>query len=873
MDHSQPRFSASLKGEFEKVLEMLEPTSPEEIATGRTADLPGALAILGQSLELSGQGVLLLLVEEIVRTQDVTTPAATGPQREANQVLRTGLARLTHGVSPADLVSASRLPLEILNDLRALRGAPLLTESPLFDAGSDVGLFDGDNSPAGSRWTDTELRELGKGLRPYYQKGLVPWLRGDDAPGSLELMQVVLERLADLGADRPGGALWSVALGLVDALVVGAVSAGPAIRRLYGQLDRELKRLRDEGAAALRVASPPALLANLLFYLEGAEVCEPRPRRTRDNFGLGQRFEISSLSAAQRERTADEMRGQLDAVAQFLEADQPDDLSRQAQALSTLGLAADTLALLGRTSQRRLLVSLCTRVVDAQVPLMQTQGTQGTQARTMAADLRDVLDLATDAARELSSADAHSGRFGPTGSGGRARRRSGELVPHRLQHEFHHLRDVLRRIEHQAKPDAIAHAHADPPGDHEATPFTVDLATAQQIRTEPRMLDFAALAERLGGLSAGTTDRAPDGEVAANLNADPHANVDPDVDPEPYPESDAGPDFDGPSLDGSDLFGTSDATPESPEAADPLRQLEDEGIALDATLLENLSTVAGALNQTRAGAEDRVGDVRNGLESMGDTLRDLRSHLRGVAMETQSHAPGAGPASRAPMGAPTATQDPFAPDPFSGSALSDSALGNLGNRLEQLSSGLDTLQDMQDTISSLAGEAQSFLTRQAREHVGLRDELARAPGAEQVSGGVEGSGELLMVRVGDQQFALPLDRVAGVSRLESPLSSHRDGPLGTFPYAGHECRLHYLGELLHLGENREPEVDAVVVLAGEHDWIALLVDELCGRRQLETVDLGPQLTGVELVRAAALNADDPPVLLLEPTALVRAGLA
>lgn len=870
MDHSQPRFSASLKGEFEKVLEMLEPTSPEEMATGRgadlSADLPGALAILGQSLELSGYGVLLLLVEEIARTQDVTTHASPGPRREANQVLRTGLARLTRGVSPADLVSASRLPLEILNDLRALRGAPLLTESPLFDAGSDVGLFAGDDSPAGSRWTDTELRELGKGLRPYYQKGLVSWLRGDDGPGSLELMQVVLERLADIGADRPGGALWSVALGLVDALVVGAVSAGPAIRRLYGQLDRELKRLRDEGAAALRVASPPALLANLLFYLEGAEVCEPRPRRTRDNFGLGQRFEISSLSAAQRERTADEMRGDLDAVAQLLEADQSDDLGRQAQALSTLGLAADTLALLGRTSQRRLLVSLCTRVADARVPLMQMQGTQ---ARTLAADLRDVLDLATDAARELSSADAHSGGFGPTGPtglGGRARRRSGELVPHRLQHEFHHLRDVLRRIEHQAKPDAIAHARADPPGDIEAKPFAVDLATAQQTRTEPRMLDFAALAERLGGLSAGTTDRAPDGEVAPNLNADP------DVDPEPYPQSDARPDFDEPSLDGSDLCGDTDATPESPEVADPLRQLEDEGIALDATLLENLSTVAGALNQTRAGAEDRVGGVRNGLESMGDTLRDLRSHLRGVELETQSRGAGAGPTPRTPMGAPTATQDAFAQDPFSGSALSDSALGNLGNRLEQLSSGLDTLQDMQDTISSLAGEAQSFLTRQAREHVGLRDELARAPGAEQVSGVVEGSGELLVVRVGDQQFALPLDRVAGVSRLESPLSPHRDGPLGTFPYAGHECRLHYLGELLHLGENREPEVDAVVVLAGEHDWIALLVDELCGRRQLETVELGPQLTGVELVRAAALNADDPPVLLLEPTALIRAGL-
>ena len=786
MESAQQRLGASLEQGLGKVLDAVLQMEAGSLSFD-ARDVAASLGVISQSLEARGRGALVLLVEEIASTVQAVERDGAAPRQETCRVLRAGLAELTRGVAPS--------PLVVLNDLRALRSAPLLTESPLFDTGADVGL---PAPPPGSPWTDTELRGLGRGLRPYYQKGLVSWLRGEDRAGSLELMQVVLERLADVGAGRPGGVLWWVALGLVDALSVGALAAGPALRRQFGQLDRELKRLAEEGEAALRIGPAPGLLCNLLFYLECAGPCAPRPRRIGGTFGLGACFDVSALSAEQRERATDEVRGVLHAVAQLLDAD-PLDASATPVAVSpTLDRACDTLALLGLIVQRRLVLSLNAR-------MRVSEGLTDDQARAIAARLRDALDVAVGPGHEQAFVDLAS----------RARRRSGEVLPRRLQHELRHLREAMGRIERQRAPEAVATPSA------EADPLEVRMepGSPRHDSGEPRMLDFAALAERVDGLSSETMEHWPEPET-------------------PLP-SDVGLAAPSGAADGD---------------GDPLQRLQEDGVALDSTLLENLSTVAGALDEVRERAEGRVGGVRDGLENMGDTLRELKSYLRRVELVAEAHAPSASPR-----------------DHIAGSPLPELALADLGGRLHQLSSRIDSLQNMQDAVSSLAGEAQSLLTRQAREHVDLRQELARAPGAADATTVVEGSAEVLVVRIDEQRFALPLEQVMSVSRLPAPRSAYRTG--GSFAHGGLDCELHYLGELLDIPAGRDRDLDAVVVLAGEATSMALLVDELCGRQRVRTVDLGPQLTGAELVRAAGLNADDPPILILEPAELVRASRA
>ena len=133
--------------------------------------------------------------------------------------------------------------------------------------------------------------------------------------------------------------------------------------------------------------------------------------------------------------------------------------------------------------------------------------------------------------------------------------------------------------------------------------------------------------------------------------------------------------------------------------------------------------------------------------------------------------------------------------------------------------------------------------------------------------------QALIVRVGDETYALPLATVEGVVRLpRSIVARHlgREGPL--FEYGGQKYRFQHLGNFVGLGASHLPESDVslavVLIRAGEHST-ALVTDELVGSREIVVKSLGPQISAIRGIAGATILGDGRIVIILDMGALVR----
>ncbi len=135
----------------------------------------------------------------------------------------------------------------------------------------------------------------------------------------------------------------------------------------------------------------------------------------------------------------------------------------------------------------------------------------------------------------------------------------------------------------------------------------------------------------------------------------------------------------------------------------------------------------------------------------------------------------------------------------------------------------------------------------------------------------------LMVYLGDDLYAIPLNTIEGIVRV-SPyeLDSYYENPDHPFSYAGQEYQLRYLGELLH-NRKRTAGVGGapvpVVLARGADHAVALEVDTLAGSREIVVKSLGPQFGGVTGISGATILGDGRVVVILDLVAMIRAAYA
>ena len=312
-----------------------------------------------------------LLAEEMEQLAQALMEGRVSNQGEALEVLMQAILQL-----PAYLEriqSARRdLPmvvLPLLNDLRAARGEKLLSETSLFSpdlSGRQPAL----SHDSLDKLRTAELPALLRKLRQMLQMALVGIIRNQDLATNLGYMARVFARLEALCKDAPLGSLWQIASGMVEGLANGSVVNGASVRTLLRQVDKELKRLLEQGADGINQAAPDDLAKNLLFYVAKAPAQSPRIRALKEQYRLDDALPDSDVVDEERARLAgpdrDAMRSVVAALCEelvrvkdsldlFVRSDrkQVADLDGL---LAPLKQIADTLAVLGFGQPRKVIV-------------------------------------------------------------------------------------------------------------------------------------------------------------------------------------------------------------------------------------------------------------------------------------------------------------------------------------------------------------------------------------------------------------------------------------------------------------------------------------------------------------------------------------
>jgi chemosensory pili system protein ChpA (sensor histidine kinase/response regulator) len=132
----------------------------------------------------------------------------------------------------------------------------------------------------------------------------------------------------------------------------------------------------------------------------------------------------------------------------------------------------------------------------------------------------------------------------------------------------------------------------------------------------------------------------------------------------------------------------------------------------------------------------------------------------------------------------------------------------------------------------------------------------------------------LVVRTGEEYYALPLPTVEGVVRLaRAEVMQHLRSESASFSHSGIRYRLQPLALFVGMEASPLPEQDVtipvVLVRAGEHST-GLIADELVGSREIVVKPVGPQISGIRGISGATILGDGRIVVILDIGALVRA---
>ena len=375
--HLVARELAATLNDVRVALEAAAETPADKAHVAKAAELMrGARGVL-RVVEVYGAA---LLAEEM----ELTSRWLAGSETDARQFvegldalmrasvqLPTYLERVLGGGRDLALVL-----LPLLNDLRAVRGAPLLSEGTLLSLN-----LSSEKSPTlrevGAPEPKLTVMQWARRLRPKFQAGLLGLIRGDGEDRGLPSLIEVANRMESIATTAPLYQLWWVTGALLDALRAGGLEASVTVKRLLGHADRELKRLYTEGEEAYTGSPPIELLNNLLYYVARATTRGERVDAVRSSFRLGELLPVDESVEQERESLSAPSVRLMRTVAAAIKEDlgrvkdaldlytrkggPPEELAPQVDLLKKIG---DTLAVLGLGSVREQVQGELSRLAD-----------------------------------------------------------------------------------------------------------------------------------------------------------------------------------------------------------------------------------------------------------------------------------------------------------------------------------------------------------------------------------------------------------------------------------------------------------------------------------------------------------------------------
>ncbi len=187
--------------------------------------------------------------------------------------------------------------LPLLNDLRSVRGSPLLSEGTLLLLNLKS---DQPAKPQQGGEPPISVALWARRLRPRFQVGLLGLIRGERTEQNLEIMAKVAEKLEQVATTQPVFQFWWVTGAILEALRANGLDASATLKRLLGQADRQIKALYEAGEARYCEDPPVDLLNNLLYYVARASVAGGRIGAVRASFKLAELLPVDDSVEQER---------------------------------------------------------------------------------------------------------------------------------------------------------------------------------------------------------------------------------------------------------------------------------------------------------------------------------------------------------------------------------------------------------------------------------------------------------------------------------------------------------------------------------------------------------------------------------------------
>ena len=174
--------------------------------------------------------------------------------------------------------------LPMLNDLRAARQRPLLSEGTLLLLNLSPKRKQDDQAKRKTSGEDPAI--VAAKLRPKFQLALLGWINGVDVERQLKILSKVIDALERCANRDDMYQLWWVVNGVLESLQNGGLETSVALKSLLGQTDRQLKMMVDEGIEAFDKHPVTDLLNNLLYYVARSSNAGERISEIRAAFNL-----------------------------------------------------------------------------------------------------------------------------------------------------------------------------------------------------------------------------------------------------------------------------------------------------------------------------------------------------------------------------------------------------------------------------------------------------------------------------------------------------------------------------------------------------------------------------------------------------------
>ena len=175
--------------------------------------------------------------------------------------------------------------LPVINSLRATRGVQPLQETAVFSPNLSVrvpvSVFD-----VRAKKEKQDIPAMARAARVRFQSGLLAWYRGSDENAGLQTLIDVLVQLQHSALSEPAARVWWIGAGVAEALRDGGLEETTEIKQLFGQLDRQVKRLMDAGEKVFSDLLTDDLVKNLLYRISQCSATSRRIDEIKSTYGL-----------------------------------------------------------------------------------------------------------------------------------------------------------------------------------------------------------------------------------------------------------------------------------------------------------------------------------------------------------------------------------------------------------------------------------------------------------------------------------------------------------------------------------------------------------------------------------------------------------